>query len=105
MIIYCTNGYSRLSKDGGLHGDGTFEEEMEDHHFSNKEDAVWQAKQMQFGTVARIDLGNVDKACVIAMLNQRQFAKSYDMIWEDGGYSDLILLDDKAEMARKEELA
>ena len=50
MIIYCTNGYSRLSKDGGLHGDGTFEEEMEDHHFSNKEDAIGKAKEMQFGT-------------------------------------------------------
>ena len=76
MIIYCTNGYSRLSKDGGLHGDGTFEEEMEDHHFSNKEDAIGKAKEMQFGTVSRIDLGTVDKACVIAMLNQRQFAES-----------------------------
>jgi len=88
MIIYCTSGYSRLSKDGGLHGDGTFEEEMEDHHFSNKEAAIAKAKTMQFGTVSRIDLGNVDKACVIAMLNQRQFAESYVTIWEDGEYRE-----------------
>jgi len=81
MIIYCTNGYSKLS-------DGTFEEEMEDHHFSNKEDAIGKAKEMQFGTVSRIDIGNVDKACVIAMLNQRQFAESYVTIWEDGEYRE-----------------
>tara|TARA_R110002051_G_scaffold22303_1_gene57890 strand:+ start:995 stop:1261 length:267 start_codon:yes stop_codon:yes gene_type:complete len=79
MIIYCTNGYSKKM-------DGTFEEEMEDHHFSNKEDAIGKAKEMQFGTVSRIDIGNVDKACVIAMLNQRQFAESYVTIWMDGEY-------------------
>jgi len=79
MIIYCTNGYSKLS-------DGTFEEEMEDHHYSNKEDAIGKAIEMKEGVVSRIDLGTVDKACVIAILNQRQFAESYETIYIDGEY-------------------
>jgi hypothetical protein len=98
MIIYCTNGYTELL-------DGTFAEEIEDHHFSNKEDAIWQAKQMKEGTVSRIDIGNVDKACVIAMLNQRQFAESYVTIWMDGEHigEDGVRL--KSEWERRQELA
>ena len=45
-------------------------------------------RRMKEGTVSRIDIGNVDKACVIAMLNQRQFAESYVTIWEDGEYRE-----------------
>ena len=81
MILYCTSGYCKLK-------DGTFEEEITDFHYSNKEDAIGQAKSLKLGSVARIDVGKVDKACVIAMLNQRQFAVSYDTIWEDGEYRE-----------------
>ncbi len=81
MILYCTSGYCKLK-------DGTLEEEITDFHYSNKEDAIGHAKEMQLGSVVRIDVGKVDKACVIAMLNQRQFAVSYDTIWEDGEYRE-----------------